>query len=311
MVQIIRKGHIVISQVYQLTNSLILVHSSKQWIKAAIWHCLNHYAYQDAIFLAERLFAEVVSDETVFLLATCYYRSGKPGQAYSILRSKGVKSPQCRYLLAKCCMDLENCGNKRISEAEAAITGGDLGRPRSVDEIVSHFGEQACFVLLIFARICLQTERSEKASEAYRKALKLNPFLWHAFEELCNRGEKPDPVRTFHVSNFDNFSMCHGVNPVVNFANSCEHNVNLTCSSQTFLVSRSFNVQVSATYATMVTKYALYNTSLRFKGTSLLHNQLKAGLWSQYGKPSTRNSSSFLPYDTDSNFDSSSEVAVS
>nr|CAD7424498.1 unnamed protein product [Timema monikensis] len=112
-------------------------------------------------------------------------------------------------------MDLE-----KISEAEAAITGGDLGRPRSIDEIVSHFGEQACFVLLIFARICLQTERSEKASEAYRKALKLNPFLWHAFEELCNRGEKPDPVRTFHVSNFDNFSMCHGVNPVVNFANS-------------------------------------------------------------------------------------------
>nr|CAD7438158.1 unnamed protein product [Timema bartmani] len=213
-------------------------------VQAAIWHCLNHYAYQDAIFLAERLFAEVVSDETVFLLATCYYRSGKPGQAYSILRSKGVKSPQCRYLLAKCCMDLENYGNKRISEAEAAITGGDLGRPRSIDEIVSHFGEQACFVLLIFARICLQTERSEKASEAYRKALKLNPFLWHAFEELCNRGEKPDPVRTFHVSNFDNFSTCHGVNPVVNFANSCEHNVNV-CTNINSNCNSSVNISDS------------------------------------------------------------------
>ena len=26
--------------------------------QAAIWHCLNHYAYSDAIFLAERLHAE-------------------------------------------------------------------------------------------------------------------------------------------------------------------------------------------------------------------------------------------------------------
>ena len=26
--------------------------------QAAIWHCLNHYAYPDAIFLAERLCAE-------------------------------------------------------------------------------------------------------------------------------------------------------------------------------------------------------------------------------------------------------------
>lgn len=26
--------------------------------QAAIWHCLNHYAYLDAIFLAERLCAE-------------------------------------------------------------------------------------------------------------------------------------------------------------------------------------------------------------------------------------------------------------
>ena len=26
--------------------------------QAAVWHCLNHYAYADATFLAERLFTE-------------------------------------------------------------------------------------------------------------------------------------------------------------------------------------------------------------------------------------------------------------
>lgn len=27
-------------------------------LQAAIWHCLNHYDYADATFLAERFFAE-------------------------------------------------------------------------------------------------------------------------------------------------------------------------------------------------------------------------------------------------------------
>ena len=47
-------------------------------VQAALWHCLNHYAYSDAIFLAERLYAEVNTDESLFLLATCYYQSRKP-----------------------------------------------------------------------------------------------------------------------------------------------------------------------------------------------------------------------------------------
>ncbi|XP_069701622.1 cell division cycle protein 27 homolog isoform X2 [Periplaneta americana] len=197
-------------------------------VQAAIWHCLNHYAYPDAIFLAERLCAEVDSDEALFLLATCYYRSGKPGQAYSILRNKGTSSPQCRYLLAKCCLDLQ-----KLSEAESVLTGGDTTRSRSLDELVSEFGDQACFVLQILARICSQTERGSKAAEAYLHALKLNPFLWHSFEELCNRGEKPDPFRTFQVSHLENFSMCHGSNSVVNFVNNCEHSATNSCSNIT------------------------------------------------------------------------------
>lgn len=104
--------------------------------QAAIWHCLNHYSYNDAIFLAERLYAEgwyifkiqkvlhciclfcdaiillksfilVESDECLFLLATCYYRSGQVSMAYSTLKKKDSHSPQSRCLLAKCCVDLQ------------------------------------------------------------------------------------------------------------------------------------------------------------------------------------------------------------
>lgn len=206
-------------------------------VQAAIWHCLNHYDYPDAIFLAERLCAEVESDETLFLLATCYYRSGKTWQAYSVLRKKGTNSPQCRYLMAKCCLELQ-----RLAEAENVLLGADPVKTRGLDDLVNEFGDQACFALQILARICMQTERGPKAFEALRRALKLNPFLWHAFEDLCNRGEKPDPHRTFQVSNLENFSNCHGNNPVVNYINNCDQNNSCTTSSTTSLNEPAFTI---------------------------------------------------------------------
>ncbi|ELW47800.1 Cell division cycle protein 27 like protein, partial [Tupaia chinensis] len=77
-------------------------------LQAAIWQALNHYAYRDAVFLAERLYAEVHSEEALFLLATCYYRSGKAYKAYRLLKGHSCTTPQCKYLLAKCCVDLSN-----------------------------------------------------------------------------------------------------------------------------------------------------------------------------------------------------------
>jgi len=37
-----------------------------------------------------------------------------------------------------------------------------------------------------------KSDRHQKASECYRKSLKLNPFLWSSFEALCRLGERVD-----------------------------------------------------------------------------------------------------------------------
>ncbi|XP_046396113.1 cell division cycle protein 27 homolog isoform X2 [Ischnura elegans] len=190
-------------------------------VQAAIWHCLNHYAYEDAIFLAERLFAEVDSDDTIFLLATCYYRSGKPGRAYAVLQSRESKSPQCKYLMARCCLDLQ-----KLSEAEAVLTSGSGAVSASaaripLDDIIADFGdERAAFALQLLACICSRTERIPRASEALQRSLRLNPFLWHSFEELCDLGEKPDPKKVFQLSSLENFHSCLGFNPIINYFNS-------------------------------------------------------------------------------------------
>jgi hypothetical protein len=51
-------------------------------------------------------FFAVGSDESLHLLATCYYRSGKVSQAYNLLTGHGARTPKNRFLLAKCCSDL-------------------------------------------------------------------------------------------------------------------------------------------------------------------------------------------------------------
>ncbi|XP_055690595.1 cell division cycle protein 27 homolog [Lutzomyia longipalpis] len=173
-------------------------------IQAAIWHCLNHYAFRDATFLAEKLCSEVETEESIFLLATCYYRSGQVHQAFWLLQSKGARTPQSRFLLAKCAIELN-----QIHAAESALSNEDFTKQKTLDDICKDFGEIACFALQLIAKICTKTERSALASEALLRSLKLNPFLWHSFADLCDRGEKPDPNAIFQFSSTDIFATCH------------------------------------------------------------------------------------------------------
>ncbi|ERE68612.1 putative cell division cycle protein 27 isoform 1 [Cricetulus griseus] len=172
-------------------------------LKAAIWQALNHYAYRDAVFLAERLYAEVHSEEALFLLATCYYRSGKAYKAYRLLKGHSCTTPQCKYLLAKCCVDLS-----KLAEGEQILSGGVFNKQKSHDDIVTEFGDSACFTLSLLGHVYCKTDRLAKGSECYQKSLSLNPFLWSPFESLCEIGEKPDPDHTFKLTSIQNFSSC-------------------------------------------------------------------------------------------------------
>ncbi|XP_076661729.1 cell division cycle protein 27 isoform X1 [Halictus rubicundus] len=218
-------------------------------VQAAIWHCLNHYAYPDAIFLAERLCAEVDTEETLFLLATCYYRSGQVRQAYALLSKKAPSSAQCRFLLAKCCYDLE-----KYAEAEAAIIGGYYKQLKNLEEIITQFGEHACFSLQIIAKIYYKMMRTAKGNDAHKLALKLNPFLWHSFEELCNVGDVVEPAKVFQLDKLDNFAMCHGSISAPTYATESDIIVPTNISSGTPTTNG-----ISVTPAQMTTAVTIMN----------------------------------------------------
>lgn len=148
----------------------------------------------------------VETDETIFILATSYYRSNLIHQTYWLLREKSRRSPQCRFLQAKCAYQL-----KKYSEAECSLTSNGFGDMKNCfDDIVKDFGEIACFVLQLIAQICIKTERNKIATMALRKALKLNPFMWQAFADLCQLGEYPDANSIFQIPNTDIFNTCQG-----------------------------------------------------------------------------------------------------
>uniref|UniRef100_A0A240PK86 Cell division cycle protein 27 homolog n=1 Tax=Anopheles epiroticus TaxID=199890 RepID=A0A240PK86_9DIPT len=134
--------------------------------------------------------------------------------AHWLLSKKSVRSTQCRFLLSKCAFDL-----KKYSEAENALINDDHLRQRHLDDIVKEFGDIACFALELVSRICLKTERAKLANDASRRAIKLNPFLWQSFADLCNRGEKPDPDNVFQLTSTDIFqtSQAHHYNSIVWF----------------------------------------------------------------------------------------------
>lgn len=159
------------------------------------------------------------SDETIYLLATSYYRSNQLHQAYWLLSEKSRHSPQCRYLQAKCAYDL-----KKYAEAESALISSGFAENKHIDELQKEFGEIACFVYQLMAQICMRTERQKLAINALQRALKLNPFMWHAFTDLCLLGQDTDAAQVFQIQSTDVFNTCQGssanANSIVLFGGS-------------------------------------------------------------------------------------------
>jgi len=158
-------------------------------VKVYINQFIHNFDYVDAVFLAERLYAEVKNDESTYLLARTYYLSGDVNKSYWLLRNSSIEHvPAAKLLLARCCFDTE-----KLHEAESVLVGNCSSiNSLALDDFISDHDDQAAFALQLLAKVCEKSDRHQKASECYRRSLKLNPFLWSSFEALCRLGERVD-----------------------------------------------------------------------------------------------------------------------
>lgn len=169
--------------------------------KAAIWYCLNSYHYEDATFLAERLHAEVGNNDTVYLLATCYYRSGRKQQAkYLLERHCEIHNAKCNLLYARCCLDLGE-----LQKGLLRLNGLLSLRVCTEEEVVAEYGQDAALAFWLLGEMNRQLQHVKEAALHFKRCLKYNPFLWTAFQSLCEMGEGVSPENCFEVSSYPQF----------------------------------------------------------------------------------------------------------
>ncbi|KAF2351727.1 hypothetical protein FHG87_017516 [Trinorchestia longiramus] len=224
-------------------------------LQAAIWHCLNSYDYTDAVFLAERLVAEVSSNESVYLLASAYHRSGETAHANHILRTHGPRTPKLRYLHAVTAHSLNRCVGhslNRYPEAESVLVAGlcssshnsasvamqlSTATPNAKmmnllhDTALTGYGVHACFALRLLGELYQKTQRPVRACVAYRAALAINPFLFTVFQRLLDAwpGDKLVDKSTTAPNNNSNNNNNNSINN--NSPSSNNNNNNTTTST--------------------------------------------------------------------------------
>lgn len=159
-----------------------------------VHHYLNTHVYDNALFLAERLVAHHPSEENALLLATCYFRKGQAAQAAAIL--SGATRAENRYLLACCCFQLN-----QLIETENALLGGENFHVDDLDTMKNVPAGSAGLYLL--GRVCRRGNRRQQAVACFVKSLEMDPFMWSAYEELCELGSNLEASQFFSVDHAD------------------------------------------------------------------------------------------------------------
>ncbi|CAH0477381.1 unnamed protein product [Peronospora belbahrii] len=157
---------------------------------------MDAYVYENAIFLAERLVAHHLTEANTLLLATCYYRDGKTARAAAVLC--GTTRPENRYLLACCCFQ-----QGQLVEAENALLGGER---HCMDDVDGWMDNVPCGAvgLYLLGRVYRRGNRGQQAVACFVKSLEIDPFLWSAYEQLCDLGANLEASRFFGAANYFN-----------------------------------------------------------------------------------------------------------
>ncbi|KAL3673595.1 hypothetical protein V7S43_001297 [Phytophthora oleae] len=158
---------------------------------------LDAYVYENARFLAERLVAHHPSEENVLLLATCYYRNGQAARAAEVL--SGATRAENRYLLA-CCSFQQG----QLVEAENALLGGENCHIDDLEAIENVPAGAAGLYLL--GRVYRRGNRRQQAEVCFVKSLEIDPFMWSAYEQLCELGANLEASIFFGAANYFNSS---------------------------------------------------------------------------------------------------------
>ncbi|KAF2139095.1 uncharacterized protein K452DRAFT_300657 [Aplosporella prunicola CBS 121167] len=160
-------------------------------LRQLIYYHLDNDLLPNALFLAERLHGcDPRGPDAAHLLALCHFRLGRLKAAYDYSREKGLRGQHlgCAYVFAQACLGLERYGEGIMSLDRARGLWGGRNHWNKHSETSRRNLPDAAAVNCLLGKLWRAYGDTTKAIGCYIEALKLNPFMWDAFLDLCDTG---------------------------------------------------------------------------------------------------------------------------
>lgn len=157
-----------------------------QQLKPTIIYSLDHDFLSTAEFSAERLIAQnKKSPECVFLYALVLYKCHRYKAAYNLTSDYCATDVKCSYIFAKACLHLEEKADGISSLTKTLPVWSEI---RQEDAKRYEPDQVSCYMLL--AKLYSSVGDLKRCAINYTQVLKINPYIFEAFEELCKMGAK-------------------------------------------------------------------------------------------------------------------------
>ena len=182
-------------------------HTTAQ-LRRQIYYHLDNDLLQNALFLAGRLHAlDPRSGDAAHLLALCHLKLGQLKAAYDYSREKGFRGQHlgCAYVFARASLSLEKyedgvlalersrghwAARNDLSMAHPSTQKGKrkLTASGQQPEPSRRYFPDAAAVCCLLGKLYRADGELKRAVDYYAESLRLNPFMWDAFTDLCDAG---------------------------------------------------------------------------------------------------------------------------
>ncbi|KAF2673637.1 TPR-like protein [Microthyrium microscopicum] len=174
-------------------------------LRNLVYYSLDNELLQTALFHAGRLHGvEPRNPDSAHLIALCHYRMGQYKAAYDYSKLKGGQGGHlgCAYIFAQSCLALQRFGEGATALDRTrglwAARKPQFQTDRNSDS--RRHTPDASAVNFLLGKLWSSYGDTTKAVEYFVEALRINPFLWESFTELCNTGAKVKAQNLFKLT---------------------------------------------------------------------------------------------------------------
>ncbi|KAF6803499.1 20s cyclosome subunit (nuc2 cdc27) [Colletotrichum sojae] len=172
-------------------------------LRQVVYYHVDNNAYENALFFAERLNAQdPKSSESAYLLALCHLRLGDHRTAFEVSRHSASRGTNlgAAWVFAHACVELERYkdGINALEKARDKWSGKtNLGKHTTSTR--SLYPDEPA-VLCLLGKLYRAYDDRRRAIECFENAVRVNPFMWDAFQALCDMGVNVRVPNIFQVT---------------------------------------------------------------------------------------------------------------